>query len=212
MSKVRVVIIAAILTVILTGLSIYVQNAVVNNIPKVTVYIATADIQAGNIVNDNNITSKQIDLTLANANYITIKSDIVNKVAKNTIYNGDIININRVTNKDDQNLFIGNGDIKRFSIPTAYIDDPYSLTFRKGDFVDIIFTDTSTSSKTSDVVLKKVLVVGAIDQNGTLLTQDNHNTLATAILFQSITGDILTVTSDQYKGKFKFIKYPDNIQ
>jgi Flp pilus assembly protein CpaB len=202
----KTVVVTVIITAVLFIGSVMFYRFCINAKPMGTVYRATRDILIGNTVHKSDLAARSINLTDFNSSYVSNLSEAVGKVVKQKIYKGEDVNAKRLADKSDPTLFISS-NAKRFSIPTSYIDDPYSLTFRAGDVVDIIFTNTQT--KTSKVVLPHAVVVGAIDQSGTTLNDDSTS-LATAIIFQSTTNNILTITAGQYEGKFKFVKYPDN--
>lgn len=213
-SKVRFIVIWAIITVIITVISIIVQSNLVISVPKAKIYQAAKQLSVGDTIKESDLKLVEIDLTQDSSNYVHNLSDAVGKRVKQTIYESENINKQRLVSKSDPDYFFGNSESRRFSIPTNYIDDPYSLTFRAGDIVDILFTPTVDSTNktqvSSEVVMQHVTVVGAIDNSGELLSEKDKNTLATAILFESNTGNILQITAEQYKGKFKFVKYPLN--
>jgi Flp pilus assembly protein CpaB len=212
--KVRLLVICSILAVALSVASILIQSNLTISIPKRVVYQAVNRLNVGDVVKDSDIKSASVEIIMTTPDMATDKSQVVGKAVKQTIYAGESINVNRLTEKSDPNYFVGSADARRFSIPTSYIDDPYSLTFRQGDVVDIIFVPSNKNGNMAvapqaQVVMKHVMVVGAIDQNGAMLAKGS-NTLATAIIFESDSANALTITADQYAGKFKFVKYPLN--
>lgn len=215
-NKVRFIVLWALITVVVTVASIIVQSNLTITTPKINIYKATKQIAIGTPITKADLIAKPIDLKDNLSDYVTDESEIVGLVAKQTIYEGEPINKERLISKSDPNYFVGKDNLRRFSIPTNYIDDPYSLTFRNGDVVDIIFTPladgTSKALVSSQVIMKHVTVVGAINDTGVILTEKDKNTLATAILFESDTDTIQQITSNQYKGKYKFVKYPLNTQ
>ncbi|WP_026883718.1 SAF domain-containing protein [Clostridium akagii] len=212
--KVRVGVVTAVLAIILMGLSIFIQRKAVNIKPQIQVYKATKTLKIGDKINSSNCEPTNIDMTSDSLNYVKSLNDTSNMIVKEPIYKGEDINKNRLVDKSDNSVYIADSTTRKFSIPVSYIDDPFSLTFRKGDKVDILFTqiDNGAESKIANtkVEMPNAIVVGAIDENGALINDSDKNKLATAILFQSTTGNIINITQDQYKGKFKFAEVPNN--
>lgn len=212
-SKLRYIVICAVLAIVLSIVSILVQSNLTISIPKITVYNATQTINVGSKITKGDLVAQQINLSEYNDNYVTNESKVNGLVACATIYQGEHINSKRLISSSSPNYFVGTADTRRFSIPTAYIDDPYSLTFRAGDVVDILFTPSSTGTTTAvqtQVLVQHATVVGAVDSKGNVITTGNDGSLVTAMLFESTDANIQLITSDQYKGKFKFTRYPLN--
>jgi hypothetical protein len=207
-NKIRFIAIFAFLAVALTGLSIFLQSKLTLSIPKTTVYRAIKSISIGEKLTIADLQPIQIDLTQSSSDFITDLSQSANMIVKQAIYKGEIVNKNRLISKSDPSYFQSDSN-HRFSIPTTYIDDPYYSSFKQGDVVDIIFTPSRTNNGTtaSTVVLAQATVIGAIDADGNIVTSAALSK-ATAILFQSSTDNILSISTDKYQGKFSFAMYP----
>ena len=208
----RVLLITAVISIVLIILSVIIQRNAINAQPTMTVYKAADNITAGSTITKHDLTATTIYWNQEIPSYIKNLNDAVGKMAKENIYKDEIVSGNRlIDNNNSQNII--SDDKQRFSIPASCIDDPYSLTLRKGDMVDIIYTNAASaqgSAKTnikSEVVVPHVLVVGALNKEGKLITNGEVN--ANAIIFDATQVDILKLTQCQYQGKFRFVKYSD---
>lgn len=212
----KVILLTALITVILSTISISVQKKLGNVDSGMTVYKINKDVETGyEIDKEKDLVEEKISISEDSTNYIKNRNEVDGQVVISTIYKNEKVNKKRLANKNDPGIFMADSELdRRFSIPVAYIDDQYSLTFREGDIVDIVFTEVNGSGVkaniNSEVVLTNARVVGAINSSGKFLSAKDNNELANSIVFESTTDQILNVSEKQYQGKFKFIKVPDS--
>ena len=108
---------------------------------------------------------------------------------------------------------MSNPNMRKFSIPMTYIDDPiFTGTLRQGDLIDIYHTELPTAKNptpTTTLVVQKAIVVDAVDSNGRHLTK-NDTQLASEIILEGEPEQTLKLTNKQFTGKFKYAQTQKN--
>lgn len=200
--KKKQILIALILTIILTLLSVAIQKSLVNADKTVIAYKLNKDKERGQEIKEEDLS--ECTIIEKNENYIYEKSEAVNKIAKYNMYKDELINKQRLISTFDNDYFdIANK--REFGIEATYFDDTYSLTLPKGTKVDIVFTkEEEDGTFTSEVVLENATIIGKIDSEGNFI----DNGIAQTIKFESATDGIIDISSKQFSGKFKLIKVP----
>lgn len=200
--KKKQILIALILTIILTLLSVAIQKSLVNADKTIIAYKLNKDKERGEEITEEDLS--ECTVIEKNEDYIYEKSEAVNKVAKYNMYKDELINKQRLISTFDNDYF----DIvnkREFGIEATYFDDTYSLTLPKGTKVDIVFTkEEEDGTFTSEVVLENATIIGKIDSEGNFI----DNGIAQTIKFESATDGIIDISSKQFSGKFKLIKVP----
>lgn len=204
----KIIVGTVIMTVVLTLLSVGIQKRLINKEIKVTSYRLLSDVKQGDEITSDMLEEIKLDSSSNNNDYIKSKSEVDGYVVKEKMYKGETINKKRLMNKSDKNYSLAKGT-RKFAIECTYFDDTYSLSVPNGSVVDIMFTELDDKkNSTTTVELEKIKVVGKLDSNGKYI--ENDSIKAQAILFESPTGDIVDVTTKQFKGKFKLVTVPLN--
>lgn len=213
MRKSKIIIFTAILTVILFITLIALDKKAANFTQKVKVLYSITNISKGSKLNKINFRIVSVDIDKIPVDAVTSFDEIKNKYAADNIYSNEPLNKKRLTDKNIKKDLILEPNMRKFSIPMTYIDDPFAGTLREGDVVDILHTtmpSATNSNTTTTVMVQQAHVLGAIDANGNFLSTSNKNTLAVAILFEGDLNEAAELTNKQYAGKYKFVQVPLN--
>ena len=203
--KHKTIILAIIGCIILTFISVAIQKQLVNKETTITTYKFVNNISKGSEIKDEDLTELKVSVYDGSDNYLKSKTEIVGRVAKENIYVDEVINKERLIAESDFDYFNtkGNG---QFGIDVTYFDDTYSLSMPTGTVVDLYFTSIDDQKNVlTEVKLKNVTIVGRVDSEGKPITETK---LAQSIIFESEEKEIINITQDQYKGKFKLVKVP----
>ena len=193
------------------GISIfYIEKKAVQYKPTTNVYIATKKINAGSPLDKSNCKVEAIQVSMISAgSNLTPKDNALDgkKIAKENIYKGEIVNKNRVINKEDPQataITLKKGEVE-FSINAQLLDN-YAGTYREGDMVTIIYTPNATNKNPnpkSKVLIPKIKVLGAIDSQGKFLKPGDKDALAAGLSFSGTNEDMKAVAQAQSSGIFK---------
>ena len=204
----------SILATLVLGSSIfYLQKKAVNYTPKTKVYIAKNTINRGKEISNDSFEIKERPTELVTKDILTEKEDfnILSKIAKDTIYSGEMINKNRLVDKNDieASVFkLKKGEVE-FSINVQLLDN-YAGTYRAGDIVMLAFTPKATKEEPepkTEILVRNVRALGAINSSGKFLTPEDKNELATGIAFAGTENDFKLIAEKQNSGgKFKIAK------
>lgn len=205
----------SIIATLIVGSSIYYltkKAATYSNREKV--YVAKTTITKGSPIKSSNFKLVDRDASIVTSDIATQKDKLKDTVAKETIYDGEMLNMKRVISKTDPlaaTLQLKTGDVE-FSINVQSLDN-YAGTYRAGDVVDIAFTPAPTNQNPTpqaDILVKHAKVLGAIDSSGKYLSSGDKNVLATGISFSGSEDDFKNIAERQDRGKFKIAKVNQN--
>lgn len=210
MNKKRIITLSILLTIILSILLVYIERKLINYTPKTTVVLAIKEIEQGEELKSNNFIEKKVEADLVTIGTIKNKEELLGKCALEKIYPNEILNKNRIVDKNDPtNTLLGINE-REFSIPVALLDDPLAGTLRANDKVDILFTNTQTSNSEARTrtLVKQARIVGALDSSGKKLLPTDKNIMSAAVLFAGTSEDAAKVANSMYAGRFKLVKIP----
>lgn len=188
--------------------------------PTTNVLVAKSNIHKGSLLTDSDFKLEEKPITDVTSDMIKSQSQIENKYATQNIYKGDVINSNRLSDKNGTLPYLASGKVE-FSIPlSALNNDTFAGTLRAGDIVELSYTNSKgnttasnsstsssidTSSDTSDLP-SKLKVVGAVDSQGKFLDQGNNSEVAAAIMFTGSQQDFQNISQKISLGMFKIAK------
>jgi Flp pilus assembly protein CpaB len=209
--KNKKIVAVSIIAAAVIGVSIfYIEKKAVTYKPTTNVYIATKQINPGTPLDKSNCKVETIQVSIiSTGSNLTPKDNEskTKKIAKETIYKGEIINKNRVINKDDPQAaaITLKKDEVEFSINAQLLDN-YAGTYREGDMVTIIYTPNATNTNPnpkSTVLIPQIKVLGAIDSQGKFLKPGDKDALAAGLSFSGTNEDMKAVAQAQSAGTFK---------
>ncbi|MCR3759372.1 hypothetical protein KYB31_10275 [Clostridium felsineum] len=191
----------------LFGTLIFIEDKAINRIPKTAVLVAVKNIDQGTVIKKNDF--KEVEYSCNDVNSYDVKkfNDIKNSYATENIYKGEILNKNRVDNKNDNSKIFLEKNQKEISVPLAKCNnDTFVGTLRKGDIIDITHTDNTQGSEIkTEIEGKSIKVIGAVDSEGKILTKDDKS-LASSIMVEGSEENFLKISKDLASGYFSLAK------
>lgn len=168
------IIIISIILAIITSTLIYIYLTKIqvsnNNIEYINVIIASKTIDAKSIISSEDLKSISIQKSLLNKNALLDKIDIINKINKETIYEGEQILKDRLADNNNASLAYQIPQGKRAI--SINVNEASSVGFfiKPGDFIDVILTLQKESEeqkegqiispRMSKILLQNIMVLG----------------------------------------------------
>ena len=102
MNKKKIVTISLVLTIILCAVLVYTEKKIVNFTPKTTVLVSLKEIGEDTELNSIDFIEKSVDIDLVTIGAIKSKDEIKGKYALEKIYPNEIVNRNRIIDRNSQ--------------------------------------------------------------------------------------------------------------
>jgi pilus assembly protein CpaB len=145
LKSVNNLIILVIIVVILLAVQSYLVRQASNIDAKVTVYVATTDIEANTLIDDKMLRATQRNLIDVPLNYVKSKSDIVGKFAVNNIYRNEELLTNDLKIYKDDFFFNLENTNNQFMSIAFNSDAANGWRLMKDQRVNIIFSPYQVS-------------------------------------------------------------------
>lgn len=211
-SKFKIIITTFVLSLIFFSLSVYAEKKAANFSPTEKVLVCIPGQKAYKDI--SNASFALVDRSIATIPPGAVKSyaELKNKVTKDDILPNEVLSTSKLIDKNS-GLYLSSPNMRKFSIPMTYIDDPiFAATLRQGDLIDIFHTELPTAKNpipTTTLVVQKAMVVDAVDTNGRHLTKSDTQ-LASEIILEGEPEQTLKLTNEQFTGKFKYAQTQKN--
>lgn len=128
----------------------------------ISVVVAALDIEEGQVIQDKDLKTKEIQLSASNTLFTTDKSQISGRKATTRIQRNEYIRTNTLIEKSDWFQ-----DDDRIIILPVSIEERMANLITKGSYIDIRLK--KNSSFTIETILSKVKVEDILDETGTSL-------------------------------------------
>ncbi len=183
--KISILTIAVILTVILFGVSTYMQRKLINYEPETKCYVAKNDIERYEKIEEDMLKQVNIPMNLVmNMKIIQNIEDIEGMYAESKIYAGQILVKNQLGTKEDLSIFEGEKDKEKIAIKIKSAENGVSYRIKERSLVNVYatlrteYTNNVFADKTRQYIgdnddgyctikiLNNVRVIGVFDNNG----------------------------------------------
>lgn len=143
-------------------------------------FIATADIEKGTLVTEDNLSKlfaekNNIDGLLEVTGAVKTRDELVNKITNENLNKGEVISVNSFIAKDDK--LKDKENLVEVSFNVSDISQVVGGILRNGDIIDISIIDNNTNESTS--VLEEVYIEKAISSDGMEIDRSSDLTALT---------------------------------
>lgn len=165
--KPKSLIISACVAIVVFIALLFVEKSLLKPNGTVEGFVAVSDIDKGTVITEENISKlftekNNIDGALEVTGAVKTKDELINKVAKENINNGEVVSNNSFISKDDK--FKDIDDLVEVSFNVSDISQVVGGILRSGDIIDISIIDNNTNE--SMIVLEDIYVDKAISSDG----------------------------------------------
>lgn len=198
--KVSLLIITIILTLIVFGISTYMQKKLVNYIPTIKCMIVTKDIEANEKIDEDDI--EIVDMPVAIITKVrTVQdiSEVKELYLKDKIYKGQIVLYSQFDTKENLMIYKADEGKEKISIKIKNAENGVSYTLRENSIVNVYATLRSEyASNIGDEnikqigvendsysvikVLENIKILGTFDVNGEPINSSQEKNIDTILL------------------------------
>ncbi|MBU3173297.1 RcpC/CpaB family pilus assembly protein [Clostridium estertheticum] len=207
-NKVKIITATLIIAILLFSTIIFLQKKAVAYTPKQNVLVCVTGQGAYKSLNNSNFLLVERSVTTIPPGAIKSFAELNGKVTKEDVLPNEVLTNSKLINKDS-GVFLSTPQMRKFSIPMTFIDNPlFSGTLRQGDIIDIFHTTMATANNQTPVTtieIQKAVVLDAIDTTGKHLSKTDTQ-LAAEIILEAEPKATAKLTNSQYTGKFKFVQ------
>lgn len=209
--KWKIIIIAVIAGLIITGLGLSIINDQLKPEDKVSVYVFKKDLKSDTIIKKSDLTTVLFPVSLVNKRYVTDRETVIGKILVEKVKKGDYLMIDQFT---DRGFTVEATDLSeywKFSIETSELENFIGLQLERGETYQLVYR----ASKEIDNIresgwISEVIVVDLIDSIGNKvfeLRDENIQAIVLAIKSEIAMKEIIENKDDV---EFELIKAPDN--
>lgn len=199
--KVSILIITIILTIIVFGVSTYMQKKLIDYIPTMKCIIVTKDIEAFETIDEEAI--KYVDMPISIITHTKIVqnfSEIKDLYLKDKIYKGQMVVMEQFDTKEKLMIYNAEEGKEKISIKVKSAENSASFTIRENSLINIYATLRSEYISSSDIsgekmyigfeedgygvikLLDSVKVLGTFDENGEIVMDTNVKNIDTILI------------------------------
>ena len=199
--KVSILIVSVILTIIVFGISTYIQKKIIDYIPTMKCIIVTEDIEAYEQISLEQVQYVDMPIEIISKTRVIQEfSEIENLYLKDKIYKGQILIFKQFDTKE--NLMIYNADIgkEKIAIKIKNAENGVSYTLRENSMVnvyatlrneymqnlsvsgDTIMLGTSDDGYSVIKVLESAKILGTFDVNGEVVGESFEKNIDTILI------------------------------
>lgn len=227
MSKIRKLLIAFGITVVIYGLFSYIYNTYIKQ-PYQSIYILNKDLAKNEVIKEEYLKEVKV-LSLSNIEEYISKNEIIeengNIVASYNIKAGQVLTKDVISQKQDQ--LKGQEDYEYISLDIKAASKGVSYQIRKGSMVNIYYTSRnklveevlsskekiySSNNEESNVtckLLENVEIFGIYDSKGTSTIEDSSKDSKSSITFDTVVirvnkKDAMLISNLKDQGDFNF--------
>lgn len=205
--KISILTIAIVLTIILFGISTYMQRKLINYEPETKCYVAKSDIERYEKVEDDMLKEVSIPMNLVmNMKIVQSIDEIEGKYAESKIYAGQILVKNQIGTKEELSIFEGEKGKEKIAIKIKSAENGVSYRIKERSLVNVyatlrteytnnVFADKARQYIGNDddgyctiKILENARVIGVFDNNG-LQVNDKTEELIPDTIMLSVSYD-----------------------
>lgn len=211
--KGKYVVISTLITIFLFVLLVYIEGKITGEDFKTQVLIVKQNVMIDKFekLDPSMFELKKVPAFIA-TNAVSSFDEINSKYALDELYSGEVLRKEKIGDKNNTPLIEVQPNMRKLAIPINSLADGLAGQIGKGTFVDILFTNSPTSSEPNiktETILQKVKVLGVTDSNGVLLDQSERKQVSAVILAVTPEQAHLLVNKER-KGKFTLIGASEN--
>lgn len=137
----NLLIITVIITLIIFGLSIYLQRKIIDYEPTIKCLVATKTVDAFSKLTKDDVKVVEIPISLvATVKVVSDISEVSNLYLKDKIYNGQIIMQNQFDTEENLSIYKAEVGMEKVSIKIKSSENAVSYNIRKDSFVNLYAT------------------------------------------------------------------------
>lgn len=196
MRKISMFIMTILLTIVLVIIEIIIIRSALGYEPKTTIVLASKKIEAGETITEDMLEERQLHISMVDNRWVKDKNEIMGKVAKENIEEGEIIILSRISDDENKNQIEAKDKNKRLFTVELKGDQANGWQLKEGQYVDIIFIQDEKN---------KVPVTGNEEQdrknfvqNGAFGTQRISNVRIAAIIDEKYVSFEVDVGLDEF--------------
>jgi len=184
------------LTIVLVIIEIIIIRSALGYEPKTNIVLASKKIEAGETITEDMLEERQLHISMVDNRWVKDKNEIMGKVAKENIEEGEIIILSRISDDENKNQIEAKDKNKRLFTVELKGDQANGWQLKEGQYVDIIFIQDEKN---------KVPVTGNEEQdrknfvqNGAFGTQRISNVRIAAIIDEKYVSFEVDVGLDEF--------------
>lgn len=208
--KLSLLIVTVVMTIILFGISTFVQRKLINYEPRIKCYIAKEDILSHTKISKNMIEEVSVPIgMIVKTNIVQDFSEIEELYSKSDIYSGQIILSRQFDSKESLSIFEFDDDKERIAIKFKNAENAMSYQIKEEMYVNVYVTmrlelannflidkeriiiGDSYDGYITIKLLEKTKILGVFDINGVQVSETNIESLPNSIM--------IAVTPDEAK-------------
>lgn len=196
MRKISMFIMTILLTAVLVIVEIIIIRSALGYEPKTNIVLASKKIEAGETITEDMLEERQLHISMVDNRWVKDKNEIMGKVAKENIEEGEIIILSRISDDENKNQIEAKDKNKRLFTVELKGDQANGWQLKEGQYVDIIFIQDEKN---------KVPVTGNEEQdrknfvqNGAFGTQRISNVRIAAIIDEKYVSFEVDVGLDEF--------------
>mgnify|MGYP000291589235 CR=1 FL=1 len=196
MRKISMFIMTILLTIVLVIIEIIIIRSALGYEPKTNIVLASKKIEAGETITEDMLEERQLHISMVDNRWVKDKNEIMGKVAKENIEEGEIIILSRISDDENKNQIEAKDKNKRLFTVELKGDQANGWQLKEGQYVDIIFIQDEKN---------KVPVTGNEEQdrknfvqNGAFGTQRISNVRIAAIIDEKYVSFEVDVGLDEF--------------